>query len=149
MSFRVTGSSEFSYTTQPDGGELASEVIGLIGISVMCTLFGIKTYNVQYKYLSYSRWLVLLLYMFSWAFTFTGLVLMATNNGNFLSCLLSELTCDIFYSGTKITIYLWLIEKVWVVNACRTSRWQTLSYRFHVLLLTPYIAIFSLMGRTY
>ncbi|CAO3598520.1 unnamed protein product [Absidia cylindrospora] len=145
MSFRLTGSPDFSYTSQPDGGEIASEIIGLFAISIMCTLFGIKTYNVQYRYLSYSRWLVLLLYMCSWAFTVTGLILMATNNGNYLSCLLSELTCDIFYSGTKILMYCWLIEKVWVVNAGRTSRWQTKSYRFHVLLLTPYVAIFSLM----
>ncbi|SAL95501.1 hypothetical protein [Absidia glauca] len=137
MSFKLTGSPEFTYTAQPDGGEIASEVIGLFGITVMCALFGIKTYNVQYRYLSYSRWLVLLLYMCSWAFTVTGLTLMITNNG--------ELTCDIFYSGTKILMYCWLIEKVWVVNAGRTSRWQTKSYRFHVLLLTPYIAIFSLM----
>ncbi|KAI8328837.1 hypothetical protein BC941DRAFT_444151 [Chlamydoabsidia padenii] len=145
MSFEVTGSHEFSYTPQPDSGEIASEVIGLLGITVMCALFGIKTYNVQYKYLSYSRWLVLLLYMCSWAFTVTGLTLMLTNNGNYLSCLLAELTCDIFYSGTKILMYCWLIEKVWVVNAGRASRWQTKSYRFHVLLLAPYIAIFSLM----
>ncbi|SAM04378.1 hypothetical protein [Absidia glauca] len=111
----------------------------------MGTLFGIKTHNVQYKYLSYSRWLVLLLYLCSWAFTVSTLILVATNNGNYLSCLLSELACDVFYSGTKILIYCWLIEKVWVVNAPRTSRWQTLSYRIHMLLLTPYVAIFSLM----
>jgi hypothetical protein len=81
MSFKLTGSPEFTYTAQPDGGEIASEVIGLFGITVMCALFGIKTYNVQYRYLSYSRWLVLLLYMCSWAFTVTGLTLMITNNG--------------------------------------------------------------------
>jgi hypothetical protein len=112
--------------------------------------------------------LVLLLYLCSWAFTVSTLILVATNNGkrelyffffnafqppptslcflgNYLSCLLSELACDVFYSGTKILIYCWLIEKVWVVNAPRTSRWQTLSYRIHMLLLTPYVAIFSLM----
>ncbi|KAI8343988.1 hypothetical protein BC941DRAFT_2273 [Chlamydoabsidia padenii] len=145
MSFTLLGSSNYQYSNQPDGGEMASQIIALSAISTMCVLFGAKTYNVQYKYLSYSRWLVLLLYICSWAFTVSALILIATNNGNYLSCLLSELACDVFYSGTKILIYCWLIEKVWVVNAPRTSRWQTRSYRIHVFMLTPYIAIFSLM----
>ncbi|KAI8093831.1 uncharacterized protein BX664DRAFT_330687 [Halteromyces radiatus] len=145
MSFRLTGSPDYSYTPQPDGGEISSQLIALVAASIMCSLFGIKTYNVQYKYLSYSRILVLLLYICSWAFTVTGLILMSTNNGNYLSCLLSELSCDIFYSGTKILMYCWLIEKVWVVNAGRTTRWHTKSYRLHTLLLTPYIVIFVLM----
>ncbi|KAI8064628.1 hypothetical protein BC940DRAFT_305544 [Gongronella butleri] len=140
-----SGSSEFTYTSQPDSGEIASQIIGLLSASGMCFLFGIKTYNVQYKYLSYSKWLVIILYMCSWAFTACGLILVSTNNGNYMSCLLSEFSCDVFYAGTKITIYLWLIEKVWVVNAGRTSRWNTKSYRYHIILLTPYVGIFILM----
>lgn len=27
--------------------------------------------------------------------------------GNFLSCFLSEVACDLFYAGTKIIIYAW------------------------------------------
>lgn len=42
-----------------------------------------------------------------------------------------------------------LIEKVWVVSSVRQSRWRTKSYRFHVFLLTPYIAIFTLMVKTW
>ncbi|KAI9309515.1 hypothetical protein BJ944DRAFT_258375 [Cunninghamella echinulata] len=140
-----TGSPEYLYTPQPEPGELISQIIGLGGVTIMSVLFGIKTYNIQYRYLTYSKWLVLSLYFCSWAFTVSGLNLVFTNNGNYMSCLLSILACDIFYSGTKIIIYCWLIEKVWVVNAGRTSRWQTKSYRFHMLLLVPYIGIFILM----
>ncbi|CAO3646676.1 unnamed protein product [Cunninghamella blakesleeana] len=140
-----TGSTEYSYTPQPEAGELVSQMIGLSGIAIVSTLFGIKTYNIQYRYLSYSKWLVILLYIFSWAFTFSGLHLVFTNNGNYISCLLSILACDVFYSGTKIIIYCWLIEKVWVVNAGRVGRWQCKSYRYHMLLLTPYIGIFVIM----
>ncbi|KAI9308471.1 hypothetical protein BJ944DRAFT_156189, partial [Cunninghamella echinulata] len=137
--------TSFKVTPQPDNEEIASQFIGLFGVTVVCILFGIKTYNIQYKFLSYSKWLIILLYICSWAFTVSGLTLMLTNNGNFTSCLLSEYACDVFYSGTKICIYCWLIEKVWIVNAGRTSRWDTLSYRFHILLLTPYVGIFALM----
>jgi uncharacterized membrane protein len=74
--------SKFIQTPQPDPGELASQMISLLSISVMAILFGIKTYNVQFKYLSYSRWLILGLYVLSWGFTLSATVFASTNNGN-------------------------------------------------------------------
>jgi hypothetical protein len=71
-------------STQPNGAELASEVVSLTSLTVMSLLFGIKTYNVQFRFLSYSRWLVLLLYALSWAFTFTSTIFVSTNNGEVL-----------------------------------------------------------------
>ncbi|KAI9244009.1 hypothetical protein BDA99DRAFT_529537 [Phascolomyces articulosus] len=130
---------------QPDGGELASKIVSLISVGAMAMLFGIKTFNVQFKYLTYSRWLVLLLYIISWGFTCAGMLFVTTNNGNYLSCFLSEMACDIFYSATKIIIYMWLIEKVWVVSSVRQSRWKTKSYRVHMALLTPYVGIAALL----
>ncbi|KAI9016249.1 hypothetical protein CLU79DRAFT_764108 [Phycomyces nitens] len=135
----------FVKTPQPDSSEMVSQIISMFSISILSLLFGIKTYNVQYRYLSYSRWLVLALYIFSWSFTTSSMIFTSTNNGNYISCYLSIMACDIFYSATKLTIYWWLIEKVWVVSSVRQSRWKTPSYRFHCLLLTPYVGIFSLM----
>ena len=68
---------------QPDTTELASQLIALLSTTVMCALFGIKTYNVELKYLTYSRWLVLALYLNSWAFTYTAIILASTNNGTY------------------------------------------------------------------
>ncbi|CAO3689227.1 unnamed protein product [Rhizopus stolonifer] len=132
-------------STQPDSGELAAKIISLLCVSSLSTLFGLKTFNVQFKYLSYSKWIVLALYLFSWAFTVMGMVLVTTNNYNFVSCLMSIMVCDVLYCAAKVTIYVWLIEKIYVVSATRQGRWNTLSYKLHVLLLTPYIAIFILM----
>lgn len=70
-------------STQPDGGELAAKLVSLFSSTVMSVLYGVKTYNVQFKYLTYSRWLILLLYIFSWAFTVMGMLLVTTNNGKF------------------------------------------------------------------
>lgn len=69
-------------STQPDSGELAAKVISLLCVSSLSTLFGLKTFNVQFKYLSYSKWIVLALYLFSWAFTVMGMILVTTNNCN-------------------------------------------------------------------
>ncbi|CEG80730.1 hypothetical protein RMATCC62417_15026 [Rhizopus microsporus] len=132
-------------STQPDGGELTAKLVSLFSSTVLSVLYGVKTYNVQFKYLSYSRWLILLLYILSWAFTVMSMLLVTTNNGNFTSCLLSVLVCDILYCATKIVIYAWLIEKIYVVSATRQSRWSNKSYRFNLGLLLPYIAIFVLM----
>ncbi|CEP08590.1 hypothetical protein [Parasitella parasitica] len=140
-----TSSPDFIQTPQPDGSELAAKVVSLLSITVLSVLFGIKTYNVQFKYLTYSRWLVLALYVLSWAFTTISMLLVTTNNANFTSCFLSIMVCDVFYSGTKLVIYAWLIEKVYVVSSTRQTRWRTMSYRIHVLLMVPYIAILTLM----
>ena len=71
----------FDPATQPDGGELASKMVSLLSVGAMSMLFGIKTFNVQFKYLTYSRWLVLLLYIISWGFTCAGMLFVTTNNG--------------------------------------------------------------------
>lgn len=82
-----TGSPKYHYTPQPEAGEIVSQIIGLSGITIMSALFGIKTYNIQYKYLSYSKWLVISLYFCSWAFTVSGLNLVYTNNGKKKNCM--------------------------------------------------------------
>lgn len=61
------------------------------------------------------------------------------------SCTLGMLSCDIFYAGSKIVIYAWLIERIHLVTAVKTPRLKTCRYRFHLLLLCPYIIILSLM----
>ncbi|CAO0798826.1 unnamed protein product [Mucor circinelloides] len=96
-------------SSQPDGPEIAAKLVSLFSITLLSALFGVKTYNVHFKYLSYSKWLILALYLFSWSFTTISMLLVTTNNKNYTSCFLSIMVCDIFYSGTKITIYAWYV----------------------------------------
>lgn len=77
----ITHSPDFIQTPQPDSSEIAAKIVSLLSITVLSTLFGTKTFNIQFKYLSYSRWLVLALYILSWAFTAISMVLVTTNNG--------------------------------------------------------------------
>lgn len=55
------------------------------------------------------------------------------------------LSCDIFYAGSKIVVYAWLIERIHLVTAVKTPRFKTCIYKFHLILLCPYIIIFALM----
>ncbi|KAI8340608.1 hypothetical protein BC941DRAFT_417686 [Chlamydoabsidia padenii] len=137
--------TSFITTPQPSWGEFSSELITLFAISVTCSLFGIKTYNINYRQLTYARWLVILLYVSTWSFLASATILASTNNGNSTSCFLSILACDLFYCSTKMCIYLWLIERSYIVSDGRNRRIDNMYYRFHLLLMTPYIAIFVLM----
>jgi hypothetical protein len=75
-------SNSYILTAQPDQGELVAKLVSLFSSTVLSVLFGLKTFNVQFKYLSYSKWIVLVLYIFSWSFTVMGMLLVTTNNGN-------------------------------------------------------------------
>ncbi|CAO0791822.1 unnamed protein product [Mucor circinelloides] len=89
--------------------------------------------------------MVIMIYLASWAFAYTSAVVVSTNNNNMTSCTLGMLACDIFYAGSKIIIYAWLIERIYLVTAVKTSRLKTKSYRIHLTMLCPYIIIFALM----
>ncbi|EIE77808.1 hypothetical protein RO3G_02512 [Rhizopus delemar RA 99-880] len=101
----------------PDGLEIASEFTSLACITVLAVALGVKTYG-------YVANLAL---------------------DNMLSCTLGMLSCDFFYAGSKIVAYAWLIERVHLVTAVKTTRMKTAQYKFHILLLCPYIIIFALM----
>ncbi|KAF7729621.1 hypothetical protein EC973_003994 [Apophysomyces ossiformis] len=129
----------------PDLLEIFSEFVSLTCITVLAVALGIKTYGEQFKTINYGRALVIVLYFMSWAFSTTSAILVSTNNNNMTSCTLAMLTCDIFYCGSKIAIYAWLIERVHLVTAVKTTRLKTCQYRIHICMLFPYVIIFVLM----
>ncbi|KAI8335240.1 hypothetical protein EDC96DRAFT_579134 [Choanephora cucurbitarum] len=129
----------------PDILEIISELISLICITVLATAVGSKTFGEKVKTINYGRFMVILLYLLSWAFATTSVVIVSTNNNNIVSCTLGMLSCDIFYAGSKVVVYAWLIERIHLVTAVKTARLKTRQYRFHLVLLCPFIIIFALM----
>ncbi|KAK3820767.1 MAG: hypothetical protein JOS17DRAFT_688412 [Linnemannia elongata] len=53
--------------------------------------------------------------------------------------------CITLYAISKIIIYLFLMEKVYVVTAVGTTRVNFMLYRINLALLVPYLGIFCLM----
>ncbi|KAF9125906.1 hypothetical protein BGW39_007076 [Mortierella sp. 14UC] len=111
----------------------------------MSVLFGRKTSGTNMANINYARGLVISLYVVSWGFTTIAAVLTSTNTGNITSCTLSIFICLSLYAMSKIVIYLFLIEKVYVVSSVTTLRRDTTLYRFNIILLTPYTIILVLM----
>ncbi|KAI8138911.1 hypothetical protein BJV82DRAFT_629276 [Fennellomyces sp. T-0311] len=138
-------SPENGQPTGPDSLEIMSELISLSCITIMAAALGSKTKRERLVNLTYGRTLVLAVYVLSWAFSVTSMVSVSTNNFNMTSCTLAMMACDVFYAGSKIVIYAWLIERVHLVTAVRTTRLKSWQYRFHMVLLMPYIGIFVLM----
>ncbi|KAF9582427.1 hypothetical protein BGW38_000220 [Lunasporangiospora selenospora] len=111
----------------------------------MSVLFGRKTAGTSLANINYARGLVISLYICSWGFTTIAAVLTSTNPGNITSCTLSIFVCLSLYALSKIIIYMFLIEKVYVVSSVTTTRKDTMLYRINILLLTPYSIILVLM----
>ncbi|KAI9472409.1 MAG: hypothetical protein EXX96DRAFT_622586 [Benjaminiella poitrasii] len=129
----------------PDILEIISEFISLVCITVLSVAIGSKTFGETLKTINYGRFMVIMLYLVSWAFAVTSVVVVSTNNNNMVSCTLGMLSCDLFYAGSKIVVYAWLIERIYLVTAVKTSRLKNTRYKFHLILLCPYIIIFALM----
>ncbi|KAF9987798.1 hypothetical protein BGZ75_010424 [Mortierella antarctica] len=130
---------------RPDAATVISLMVSLLSISLMSVLFGRKTSGTSMANINYARGLVISLYIVSWGFTTIAAVLTSTNPGNITSCTISIFVCLSLYAMSKIVIYLFLIEKVYVVSSVTTTRKDTTLYRVNILLLTPYTIILALM----
>ncbi|KAG9062465.1 hypothetical protein KI688_005380 [Linnemannia hyalina] len=111
----------------------------------MSVLFGRKTAGTKLSTINYARGLVVWLYIISWTFSLIAAMLVQTNNFNAISCTMSVYMCITLYAISKIIIYLFLMEKVYVVTAVGTTRANFMLYRVNLALLVPYMGIFGLM----
>ena len=91
----------------------------------MSVLFGRKTSSTSLANINYARGLVVSLYIVSWAFTTIAAVLTSTNFVNIVSFTVSIFVCLSLYAASKILIYLFLIEKVYVVSSVASTRMKT------------------------
>ncbi|KAF9179794.1 hypothetical protein BGZ51_006650 [Haplosporangium sp. Z 767] len=111
----------------------------------MSMLFGRKTAGTKLGTINYARGLVISLYLVSWAFSFIATMLAQTNNYNIISCTLSIYSCIFLYALSKIIIYLFLMEKVYVVTAVGSTRRDFGLYKVNMILMLPYLGVLSLM----
>ncbi|KAF9308067.1 hypothetical protein BGZ91_007982, partial [Linnemannia elongata] len=121
----------------PDIDETISLLVSLGCITLMSTLFGRKTAGTRMTNINYARGLVIALYLISWLFSFMATQLVQTNDYNMVSCVISIYTCIALYAGSKIIIYLFLMEKVYVVTAVGLTRSNFWLYKVNMILMCP------------
>jgi hypothetical protein len=99
----------------PDQWEIIAEVNSVTCITIVSLIFGRKIASIDGP-VHYVRGLLLLLYALCWAFNLIACMLTSTNNGNFISCVLTNFNCALIYTGAKAVLYLYFIEKVSLLN---------------------------------
>jgi hypothetical protein len=72
-------------------------------------------------------------------------MLVVTNHGSLVSCVVGIHMCACLYSSTKLIIYLFLIEKARLLDNTQGARTNDRFYVLNVSLLLPYGAILVLM----
>ncbi|TFK81989.1 hypothetical protein K466DRAFT_666784 [Polyporus arcularius HHB13444] len=138
------------------GMEILSSLVHFFGVSIVSYMLALKLTpsditSFTLRHMTCARSLVLLNLIDSWAFLFlTGVLIHGA--GMELSgtvCLLGILNCIIFYSLSKILIYLFLAEKVLVVWNPFKRRFQSKVYLGCLAALLIYlgVVIYMILGR--
>ncbi|KAG2190424.1 hypothetical protein INT46_000128 [Mucor plumbeus] len=127
----------------PDQWEIIAEVNSVTCITIVSLIFGRKIASIDGP-VHYVRGLLLLLYALCWAFNLIACMLTSTNNGNFISCVLTNFNCALIYTGAKAVLYLYFIEKVHIISVPKSSRFRSPLYLINLGLMLPHIAIILL-----
>ncbi|KAI8369287.1 uncharacterized protein BYT42DRAFT_549003 [Radiomyces spectabilis] len=128
----------------PDNQEIISEIVSVACITAISLVFGRKVASIDGPVL-YIRSLLLVLYGLTWAFNLISCMLISTNNGNYISCILGLFNCVFVYTLTKMILYLYFIEKIYIISVPNASRFKSPLYIFNLVLLTPYLGLMILM----
>ncbi|KAF9263835.1 hypothetical protein L218DRAFT_310640 [Marasmius fiardii PR-910] len=133
--------------------QIIASVIHLIGASVLgfCLSRRIPPLNrwEPWKHLTWGRACIILVLLDSWIFViFSGIL--STGVGlaeSLMICQMAILVCIICYGSTKLFIYAFLVEKVYIVWSCgnQTPRFKTPVYRICCGVLTGYAVVLVLM----
>ncbi|KAF9076895.1 hypothetical protein BDP27DRAFT_705913 [Rhodocollybia butyracea] len=133
------------------GLEILADCVSLVGVSGLsfCISQRVPRGLRQWKHLTWGRACVLLVLLDSWLFVFfSGLLSSGIGlSWSFLACELGTLACITFYAVSKILIYAFLSEKVYIVwtGGNQTSRLKAKVYRVCAVVLLGYFVIGVLM----
>ncbi|KAI0675172.1 hypothetical protein C8Q78DRAFT_966025 [Trametes maxima] len=141
------------------GMEVLSAVIHLFGVSTLAFLLAKKIHwaDISSRHallrMTWPRLLVILNIVDSWLFLFsTGLLVNGTGMElNRTVCMLGIVNCIAFYASSKALIYLFLVEKVYVVwgGAAKKRRARSPVFLVCLIVVGVYVgvAIFLVLGR--
>lgn len=130
-----------------------SVTLGLLATTVISYCFAQRAYHVDFfsrrglASINITKWLLLLLFIDSWAFVFLSGVLV---NGVGMSlgieaCSLGIFACIVFYCVSKLLTYLFLLEKVYIVWPSKRGRWASIPYRIGFCAVLGFVVVFIMM----
>jgi len=94
-----------------------------------------------------ARWLVLAVFLDSWLFVLSSTILQASFglNSSLRACDAGILLCLVCYLSSKVLLYFFLVEKVFIVRGNRASRFKDKLFLFNTFgMLVPYCVVIIL-----
>lgn len=126
---------------------ISSITLAMIAISVVSFCLARRMVGIAcYQGLPLARWLILTIFVDSWMFVFSSTVLQASFglNSSPKACDAGILLCLVCYLSSKVLIYLFLVEKVFIIRGNR-QRWQDRLFLFNMFgMLMPYCLVITL-----
>ncbi|KAF8475666.1 hypothetical protein BDZ91DRAFT_188796 [Kalaharituber pfeilii] len=140
--------SRHGHGKTPLAGFIFSIVLAMTAISVLsfCIARRSKAFH-HLKTLPLARWLILGVYVDSWIFVFSSTVLQSSLglDSSHNACDVAILLCLVCYLTSKVILYFFLVEKVWIIRGSRQARMKDMLYLFNSLgMLLPYCIVISL-----
>ncbi|KAH7058657.1 hypothetical protein B0J12DRAFT_651025 [Macrophomina phaseolina] len=128
----------------PLAGRVASMVMSLVTLCVLSICITRRVQRIhQWTALPLAAWLIIVIYTDSFLFVFvTALFKDIGLNENLQICDGAILLCLICYMTTKILIYIFLVEKAYIVRGSHQSRFKDKLYLVNCFfMMLPYIIV--------
>lgn len=133
--------------------QILSNCVHLLGVSVLAFCLAHRLPSLgswkSWSNLTWGRLCVLLVLFDSWLFImFTGVLVNGVGlSSSHVTCALAIYSCISFYAFSKVLIYGFLAEKVYIVwsGGNRTPRLKSTAYRICAVVLLGYVVILGLM----
>lgn len=148
-SLRITVARDAPYTPSPVPvvGQVISIALSMITIAALATCLTRRLQSIHsWGLLPFTLWLLVLIYCDSFLFVFLTAILSKGFDINVLKiCRGVILLCLACYMTTKVLIYLFLVEKAYIVRGRRQPRLKDKLYLFNFFgMICPYAAVFIL-----
>lgn len=129
----------------PLGGRVASVTVGVVAVIVVSNLLGYKYATVRHwQKLPWLIWLIFAIYSFSLIFVSSLMILQhgVYTGLNMRACNASSFLCLGVYLLTKVFIYLFLVDRAYIVSGSTKSRLKSKLYLWNAFgMLGIYIII--------
>ncbi|QBZ60315.1 hypothetical protein PoMZ_07255 [Pyricularia oryzae] len=118
---------------QPLAGTIFNVALALISTSVLSALFTMRANAIKtWKRLPFVVWILFFIYVDSYMFVLSSAIIQygIGININLAACDAAIIVCLVFYVTTK-AVYLFLVEKAYIIRGTRKGRLQSKLYLFN------------------
>ncbi|KAI0156069.1 hypothetical protein BJ166DRAFT_350269 [Pestalotiopsis sp. NC0098] len=152
VSVREQGVVVPTASAEPLGGMIVDVIVSMVSIAVLTAFLTRRVSAIkEWNKLPLVVWLVFAIFVDSWLFVFVTAILKqgVGLNSSFNVCSAGIIVCLCAYLSSKILIYLFLVEKAFVVRNGTKSRLKSKLYIFNSFGMLSVYAVVAIMNFIY